>query len=774
MLPRSEKIILNFYRTFVEANKYQYSDPERHKQIIDDLYAEEIGRRFNLLADISSSKELVAATMAYISQRESIVDWLVDWCWTADPRNVSLGIPSYIPFIPWPVHVEFIEWVYQQYFKPGSTGGTIVKSRDMGGTWMFCFVFVREWRWVDGFLAGIGSRQLTLVDSKDNPMAIFPKIRTIIDSQPPWWLPEWSDKFDKINNIRHPYNGSVISGQGGDNVGRGDRRSMYLVDEKAYVEHPLLINASLSRTTNCQFDLSTPCGMNEFGQKVHSGKVPVFILDWKDDPRKSQEWYEDQIATFSEVVVAQEVDHDFQASVENLFIHPKWIRAAINLDLPSYGIKSAGLDVAAGGNNKSALAIRKGRCVKVKSYDFPNGVDLTHFVIDQCNKENVDYLNYDPLGVGHSVHSYLERTDRKMSFDFFPVGAGETPSDEFYEEFGRKAKGIFADAVSEWWYNVSVMFHKTYEFVEYGIPHPPEEMISIENNPELITQLAAPLKLWNTKGLIKREPKTLMKSRGIGNLDDADALIMAMISKLIAFNRVWPSYNKQQLKPVNIDWKNLEPGMSEIIIVIVMDKAGGIYGNCFFWGRKSKTLRVYAEIIHPHPIAEVLGNDIRKKAIVPLNRNTNNMPSVSKIYCNEIMNKGAHGWSHVLRKKARIRVHTPTKYEQNAGELMARNMFNRKQIIVDSGLKATNLQYRNWRIKKEKPEPGYPLCETLCIAVSELKQLRLLEPTDTNLKPYSRKKESMRKQLDKSNYADGVKVLNSHGKARTEFDYLTK
>jgi len=39
-------------------------------------------------------------------------------------------------------------------------GGLVEKARDAGATFLFCLCFMREWRWTDGFSAGIGSNKL--------------------------------------------------------------------------------------------------------------------------------------------------------------------------------------------------------------------------------------------------------------------------------------------------------------------------------------------------------------------------------------------------------------------------------------------------------------------------------------------------------------------------------------------------------------------------------------------------------------------------------------
>jgi hypothetical protein len=38
----------------------------------------------------------------------------------------------------------------------------------------------------------------------------------------------------------------VLKGEAGDNIGRGDRTTLYFVDEAAFLQRPLLIDAALA------------------------------------------------------------------------------------------------------------------------------------------------------------------------------------------------------------------------------------------------------------------------------------------------------------------------------------------------------------------------------------------------------------------------------------------------------------------------------------------------------------------------------------------------
>jgi phage terminase large subunit len=139
------------------------------------------------------------------------------------------------------------------------------------------------------------------------------------------------------------------------------RTSFYLVDESAFLERPQLIDKSLSMTTNCRQDISTPNGMgNSFAQRRHSGKIKVFTFHWRDDPRKGEEWYEKQVRELDPVTVAQEIDINYAASVEGVLIPSAWVQAAIDahtkLGITPTGRKYGALDVADEGKDLNCFA----------------------------------------------------------------------------------------------------------------------------------------------------------------------------------------------------------------------------------------------------------------------------------------------------------------------------------------------------------------------------------------------------------------------------------
>lgn len=416
ILPSTAAAMDRMVNVYGEANQFRYTDQGKYRALLDAYFEEETLRRLNLIRAVGNDKMKIARTCEFMSFRENLINVMVDWCWTYDPRLLNQGLPTTIPWIPWQRQVDFIAWFYDHYLN--SRGGLIEKSRDQGATWLACLCFLHEWRWNAGFGGGFGSNKSESVDKRGNPKSIFEKLRALARHMPEWWFPrgwQWK-KHDKNYNLINPENGANISGEGGDEIGRGGRTSAYLVDEAGFLDKPKSADAALSQNTTCHFDLSTPNGMNNFGQKRHSGRVDVFTFRWTEDPRKDQQWYDEQVATFDPSIVASEIDINYEASVEGIFIKSEWVSAAMEIKLDPIGVKAAALDVAAGGANKSALAIRTGPCAYVESKNVTNGVDLVHGVIARCNVEGVSYLHYDRIGVGYAVYSVIERTEAQMKF----------------------------------------------------------------------------------------------------------------------------------------------------------------------------------------------------------------------------------------------------------------------------------------------------------------------------------------------------------------------
>jgi hypothetical protein len=97
---------------------------------------------------------------------------------------------------------------------------------------------------------GVGSRKEEYVDKIGAPKALFEKARFFLSHLPAEFLGGWNrDQHAPHMRILFPGTGSALTGESGDGIGRGDRASLYFVDEAAFLERAELVDASLSQTT---------------------------------------------------------------------------------------------------------------------------------------------------------------------------------------------------------------------------------------------------------------------------------------------------------------------------------------------------------------------------------------------------------------------------------------------------------------------------------------------------------------------------------------------
>ncbi|MCR4299297.1 MAG: hypothetical protein NUV75_11225 [Gallionella sp.] len=343
----------------LDLSSFDWKNPDyesvfaERKQIIDNIRAFPEEKR---LAVIAGMKELY---------KENPVQFIQDWGMTFDPRNAEVGLPTTIPFILFPRQENFINWLLERW--QSREDGLTEKSRDMGVTWLCVAFAVWMWLFWEGTVIGFGSRKEEYVDKIDDPKCIFDKVRKFINNLPFEFKPAGWDERKHAPHMRiiNAENDSIIVGEAGDNIGRGNRTSIYFKDESAFYEHPETIDSALSQTSNVKIDVSTPNGSgNPFYRKRHSGKIPVFVFDWREDPRKDQRWYQEQIQKHDAVIVAQEIDRDYESSVSNSYIGGDLVRGAMArgpTEVQAMGGLRVGVDVARYGNCKTVISYRQGR-----------------------------------------------------------------------------------------------------------------------------------------------------------------------------------------------------------------------------------------------------------------------------------------------------------------------------------------------------------------------------------------------------------------------------
>lgn len=319
--------------------------------------------RMERLQRIRQNPEILPALKQFY--RTNPAQFIIDWGMTTDPRNIDYGLPVTIPFLLFPKQEEWIHWIMERW--SNRENGITEKSREMGLSWTAIGLACSLCLFNKEMVIGFGSRKEEYVDSTGDPKALFWKARKFVETLPVEFRGSWSEKkHAPYMRVEFPETGAVIKGEAGDNIGRGDRTTLYLVDEAAFLQRPLLIDAALSQTTRCRIDLSSVNGMaNPFAQKRHGGKIPVFTFHWRDDPRKDEEWYRRECEKIDNpVVVAQELDLNYSASAEGVLIPSEWVQAAVDahikLGIQPTGKRLGAMDVADEGRDKNAFSTRHG------------------------------------------------------------------------------------------------------------------------------------------------------------------------------------------------------------------------------------------------------------------------------------------------------------------------------------------------------------------------------------------------------------------------------
>lgn len=481
---------------------------------------ESLETRYEAFESYQANKE--TRGMALDLCRADICFWVNEFVWTFDPREKEVKT---LPFMLFEKQGEFLRWLQER--ENSDEDGIAEKCRDVGFTWLCCAYAVHGWLFRPGFRAGFGSRKLELVDTIGDPKCIFEKMRFILDNLPTWMLPrDWSADYCKIVNRD---TGAAISGEGGDNIGRGDRASIYFIDEAAHLERSERVDAALSHTSRCKIWVSTPNGMgNMFYRKRFSGLFPVFTFTWRDDPRKPQAWYDAEKLKSDPVTFAQEVDLDYSASVEGICIPAAWVRAAVDLHkriaMPQTGPLLAALDIAAEGIDKNVMGFRRGPVVHDDILEW-GGINTTATAqksTEECERRGVESMTFDNGG-GYGEPVAQAGRVGNLKVKVIPLNGGDTPSGIVWKD-GRASHEKFINSRAEWWFLLRERFRKAWEYQEGTAKHPPDEMISIPNNPTLVAQLSTPLVEVAENGKMRLESKAKMRTRGVKSPDHADML----------------------------------------------------------------------------------------------------------------------------------------------------------------------------------------------------------------------------------------------------------
>ena len=470
------------------------------------------------------------------------VYWFDRYAWTFDPRLIGKAGGAFVPFRLWPKQRELVRFLHGRLEE--NAEGLVEKSRDVGASYVCAGFALWAWLFKPGFKATFGSRVVDDVDKKDNPDTIFEKLRIIMRRLPDWMTPagfNWSH-HNNYMRIVNPENGATITGEGGENMGRGGRSSMYFLDEAAHVPNADAIEKALSGNTDCVIWVSSVNGMgNLFARKRHSILKPhqIFRLHWRDDPRKTEEWAAGKQASFSDPTTwASEYDIDYSASVEGICIPALWVAsckriAQLEPRLQASNASTTGLDVGAG-KAKSVAITRSGPVVKPpRSRRDPDTTETAHWALDIAKEDAATTLNFDAPGVGAGVSSTLTH-NQVEGLAVNAINTGLPPSERVWPD-ERTSEEMFANLKAEIWWLCRTAAQRTHEHVLWiegkgGQEHSVIDLLALPSGDPDSDALTLQMTLvkWgkNEKGKIVIEKKDALARRGIASPDYADALML--------------------------------------------------------------------------------------------------------------------------------------------------------------------------------------------------------------------------------------------------------
>lgn len=248
------------------------------------------------------------------------------------------------------------------------------------------------------------------------------------------------------------------------------------------------------------------------GREIIPGAV---TKDWVDD--KKREWGEDSPLFKAKVL------GEFPAEGKNTLFPLTWVELAMRRIVTREGIRRLGCDVARYGEDKTVIAEEIGRMARLLDISGKQPTTVTAGKLiqfhtehsdecwvdedgeksDECkfDGEHYDHIGVDDSGVGGGVTDIVEEEGYEV--DAINFGGNAIENDKF-ENLKAEAFWILREAMNP--------------------DGNPEDLIGLEQDEELLSQLVNLRYEITRKGKIKIESKDEMKKRGHKSPDRADAL----------------------------------------------------------------------------------------------------------------------------------------------------------------------------------------------------------------------------------------------------------
>lgn len=516
-----------------------------HQQRHADATRRELRRRYRLASQCKDDVE--TRMMEKRACREDVRRFINNWVYAYNPWHTGKPLPTKMPFTLRPKQSEFIGWLGG--LLDDEENGLVEKSRREGASYL-CLAFgLHHWLFKEGFSMTVGSRKFEKqVEDKGNLDCLIPKVRYMLYALPKWMRPEGfePDQHDNEARLLNPEQNTSITGEAGDNMGRGGRSTFYLIDEWAHVQRQDMVNAAVSQNSLVHVKISTPAGsQDKMHEEKRSGRYRTFRLHWRDNPVKNYTagvetddgvqtiypWYEEEKRKEDPVTIAQEIDIDYGASADNVVIPSKWVNAAVEINLPTGARRTAGLDVSGGNDDKTVLTIRAGPSVEAVTPLNVREADQADEVERISRDAGIERLTYDRMGVGSGITATLKKNERELPFTVYGLTNSDVPTNrKFRDAPNVPCDERFKDLAAELWWALRLRFKASYEALNGEENHLPTDCISIPDRSTLIGELSQPTYSKTASGKIKIDKF----GEGTSSPDEGESVMYAFAEKITA------------------------------------------------------------------------------------------------------------------------------------------------------------------------------------------------------------------------------------------------
>jgi len=236
--------------------------------------------------------------------------------------------PAVVPFDLYPYQEQFLQDLYESYKNEQDVLDE--KTRQMGLSWLYMAFFLWGLLYDASFTGFAMSYKESLVDDggrESTVDSLFGKLRFMYEhlEEP---LHELKFKFLRVTN---PDTGAYVIGESTNpNAGRGGTYKIGLWDETASTPKSEVIFQAFHQAVKCRCFNSTARGKGNVFARLRwdpTSGVAVKTLHWTLHPIKGKDkklvngkwtspWYEQECRELTPTQIAQELDIDYEASVE--------------------------------------------------------------------------------------------------------------------------------------------------------------------------------------------------------------------------------------------------------------------------------------------------------------------------------------------------------------------------------------------------------------------------------------------------------------------------